>query len=335
MKTVAALAALLLAATAISGCPGGGGKGAATQSSSPPPAARDTAGTSAPADSAPSAGTDPVARGQAIYAGTEYSNTGLSCAHCHAASAAEAEGRIFIAHSGYGAATRGAWKITSQAQLDAKKGFAATLVDAANACVGAPYMNHKEKLIEGADAAALTAYLESISDPAAKDGQAFIIARAKSLPVSGLKPDKAHGQQIYEQSCKHCHDAGIKGLEELEGAKDWLNPVQVMAKVRKLDGWYDNNKDAKYASLNHGRGSQLAALYRALGVNSALAEENPCGNPCGGSGEAAEHEQGEGHAEGEDGEDDIFPEGAMPFFGTDILSDQDVVDVAFYVAEEL
>lgn len=332
MKSVAALAALLAAATAISGCPGGGKQDATSASA---PSARATAPDSAP-EAQPTAAADPVERGKAIYTGTDYSNTGLTCAHCHAASAAEEEGRIFIAHSGYGAATRGAWKITSQEQLDAKKGFAATLVEAANACVGAPYMNHKEKLIEGEDAAALLAYLESISDPAAKDGAAFIIAKAKALPAGGLTPDKENGKRIYEQSCEHCHDAGIEGLEELHGAKDWLNPVQVMAKVRKLDGWYENYETAKYAQgpRRPAAETRFAGLYRALGLSTALAEENPCGeNPCGEAHEGHDHEGHEHHEEGE--EHDVFPEGAMPFFGTDILSDQDVVDVAFYVAEEV
>ncbi len=273
-----------------------------------------------------------VARGDAIYHGTDYSATGLTCAHCHASSPEQEAEQKFIAHTGYGAATRGAWKITKQEELDAKSGYAKTLADAANACINAPYMNHSEKL-SAEDAQAMEAYLKSISKADAWDSAAFKIARGTALPAAGLKPDKANGKRLYEMSCEKCHDAGIKGLEELHGAKDWLNPVQIMAKIRKLDNWYDGYENQKYAAADDAR---LLAFLRGLGVSTASAQENPCGanpcganpcgaNPCGASAES--HEEGD--------EEEIFPKGAMPFYGTDILSDQEVVDVAFYVAEDV
>jgi cytochrome c len=272
-----------------------------------------------------------VARGDAIYHGTDYSSTGLTCAHCHASSVEQEAGQKFIAHTAYGAATRGAWKITTQAQLDAKAGYAKSLAEAANACISAPYMNHKEKLSTD-DALAMEAYLKSISKADAWDSAAFIIARSTMLPAAGLKPDKANGKLIYEQSCEKCHDAGIPGLEELHGAKDWLKPVQIMAKIRKLDNWYEGYEGKDYASAADMR---LLAFLRSMGVNPVMAQDNPCSNPCAGTAEE-QHAEGEADGHHEEGEEDeVFPEGAMPFYGTDILSDQEVVDVAFYVAEEV
>ncbi|MCC7477975.1 c-type cytochrome [bacterium] len=273
---------------------------------------------------------DLVARGDAIYHGTDYSSTGLTCAHCHAVSPEQEAETKFIAHTGYGAATRGAWKITTQEQLDARSGYAKTLADAANACISAPYMNHPEKLTAD-DAKAIEAYLQSISKPDAWDSAAFKIARTKDLPAPGLKPDKENGKRIYEQSCEKCHDAGLQGLEELHGAKDWLSPLQIMAKIRKVDNWYEGYEGKSYAAAAD---SKLLSFLGSLAGSPAMAQENPCGenpcaaNPCveGGSSEA-------GHAEGK--EEVIFPKDSMPFYGTDILTDQEVVDVAFFVAEEV
>lgn len=330
---------LALAVLGLAGCPASKKAADANSTSGTDTAAQQKAATPPPPTEAALGEAELVARGNELFHGTEYSNTGLTCANCHADAAAAETDRKYIAHTGYGAATRGAWKITTQEQLDAKKGYAATLADAANACIGAPYMNHKDKLLMPEDARAMEAYLKSISDASAWDAAAFIIKRTDKLPVAGLKADKANGQQIFEHSCKHCHDGSIKGLDKLDGAKDWLKPIQVMAKIRKLNNWYDGYEGKSYSSLNDMR---LLALLDSLGVRSASAEEpeNPCANPvgdnpCGGSnpcGEAGEAKKGE--HEGEEDED-IFPEGAMPFYGTDILSDQEVVDVATYVAEDL
>jgi mono/diheme cytochrome c family protein len=199
-------------------------------------------------------------------------------------------------------------------------------------------MNNKGHKLSPEDGAAMEAYLKSISRSDAKDAAPFVIARTDKLPAPGLKPDKAAGKLLYEQSCKHCHDAGIEGLESLAGAKDWLTPVQVMAKVRKLDGWYEKYEGQKYAVASGSASAQtLAELRRALGITVVHAQET-------GHDEAAEHseagehheeaehdEEGEHHEEGEE----LFPEGSMPFYGTDILSDQQVVDVSFFVAEDM
>jgi cytochrome c5 len=309
------LAALLVLALVVAGCPksqqsgtgGGNETAAAPETTLPEEVAQDEAST-------------PVDRGRAIYFGTDYSSTGLTCAHCHAVSPDDEQGRIFIAHSGYGAARRGAWKITTQAQLDAGQGFAKTVVDAANVCVKAPYMDHGDKLIEGSDADALTAFLDSI----AQDDKPFIIARAKELPPPGLTPNMANGERIFEQSCSHCHDAGIEGLPDLDDAHTWLNPVQIMAKVRKLTPrWYEDYKNMDYANMEQMPGGDDEVV-------------NPC-NPCGtGVDEDEEHKGGEsGEAEEGGDEERVFKENAMPYYGTDILSDQDVVDVAFYLIEGL
>lgn len=255
---------------------------------------------------------DPVNRGKMIFSGTEYSATGLSCANCHAVSANPA--RIFIAHSASGTLARGAWWIMTQAELDAKQGEAATFAEAANKCVSAPYMGG-QKLIAGDDAKALEAFYQSISDPAAKDSAPFIQTPPKALPPKGLKPDPANGKRIYEASCSRCHGA-IKGIVDLQDANTWLNEVQVMAKVRHLPNWEDGNKDAKYASYP----GRLMRLAQACGLRLAFAQAPGAGADA---------------AAGGDSEQEIFPEKAMPYFASDILSDQDVVDVAFYVIKDL
>jgi hypothetical protein len=266
---------------------------------------------------------DPVTRGQIIFSGKEFSATGLSCANCHAASANPE--RIFIAHSAYGAAARGAWWITTQAEFDAKLGQAATLVDAANKCVSAPYMGGK-KLIEGDDAKALEAFYQSISDPSAKDSAPFIQTPPTALPAKGLKPNSLNGQRIYDNSCSHCHGA-IEGIVDLKDANTWLNEVQVMAKVRKLPDWETANKDATYAYQAWPR-LQLAQVF---GLRAAFAQDPGAGAPPAATAPPAAGAPPAATA----GEQPGFPENAMPYYATDILSDQDVVDVAFYVIQNL
>jgi cytochrome c5 len=305
MYKFALLIAMLLLILAIAGCP----QGEDTTDTGGSDTTADATGGDGGEDAAPAG--DLVARGREIYTGTDYSNTGLTCAHCHAISPTAEQDQIFIAHSGYGAASRGAWKITSQAQLDAGKGYADTVVDAANVCVKAAYMDHGDELIAGHDAEALEAFLESIS----VEDQPFIIAKASSLPAPGLTPDKANGKLVYEQSCKNCHDAGIDGLPLLVDASEWLNAAQVMAKVRKLKGnWYNDFEGVDYMNMDEMAGGDDEIV-------------NPC-NPCGdGHDEHEEHEEHEEHG--------VFKEGAMPYYGTDILSDQQVVDVAYYVSEDM
>jgi mono/diheme cytochrome c family protein len=278
---------------------------------------------------------DPLSRGKMIFSGAEFSATGLSCANCHAASASAEQGRIFIAHSAYGAVARGAWWITTQAEFDAKLGQAATLVDAANKCVSAPYMGGK-KLIQGDDAKALEAFYQSISDPAAKDSAPLIQTPPKALPPKGLKPDKANGKRVYEESCSHCHGM-VKGIVDLTDANTWLNEVQVMAKLRHLPDWEKSNKDAKYAY----HAWPYMRLAQTFGLTPAFAQAPGAGGkpPAGAAPPAAGTTPPAGAsadtAAGDGGDGRIFPENAMPYFATDILSDQDVVDVAFYVIKDL
>lgn len=307
------LVALIALALVVAGCPKGqqAGNGTGDQTAAVP--------ATPPSEEAPPGGAgSPVDRGREIYTGTDYSNTGLTCANCHALSPDDEKDRIFIAHSGYGAARRGAWKITTQAQLDAGQGFAKTVVDAANVCVKAPYMDHGDKLIEGDDAVALTAFLDSI----AQDDKPFIIARAKALPPPGMTPDMENGKRIFEESCEHCHDSGIKGLPDLDDAYTWLNPVQVMAKIRKLTpNWYNDYQNTDYMNMEQTPDSSDDEVVNPCG-------DNPCGTGVDDEGEQEGNEPGEGEEE-----DNVFKKNAMPYYGTDILSDQDVVDVAYYVTK--
>lgn len=327
--TKALTAFVIMGTLLLCACPGGGG-------SKEDASAGKTAGGDVVARTPPEevpVKVDLASRGREIYFGTEYSNTGLSCAHCHAASPAdEANGKL-IAHTGYGAAARGSWKHTDQAQLDAKAGKAGSLLEAANFCVSAPYMNSKDHQISGQDGEALETYMASIADASAWDAAPFVIEVSRSMPAAGLTPDMENGKRIYENTCERCHD-GIEGIEELHGLGEWMNPMQLMGKIRKMPDWFDTYESATYASLSSHNTDRVVAWM--LGSTAAYAQEgNPCGenpradnpcaqNPCGDNPCGAEHD---------DDEDSIFAEGAMPFFATDILSDQDVVDVAHYLIE--
>ncbi len=315
--TKALSAFLLCGLLLLTACPGGGDSGDSADAGKS--GSTDIVAQTPPADDATDTmdtAADPVARGKEIYFGTDYSNTGLSCAHCHAASPEdEANGKL-IAHTGYGAVSRGSWKNTDQAMLDAGEGRATSVVDAANKCVGAPYMAHKEQLIEGSDADALAAYMDSIADESAWDAAAFVIEVQRSMPVAGLTPDMENGERIYENTCERCHDAGIEGIEELHGLGEWMTPMQLMGKIRKMPDWYNAYEGVEYASLSSH--SLDRAVAWMLGSTVAHAQE---ANPCG------EHN--------DLGSDDhtVFSEDAMPFFASDILSDQDVVDVAHFIIE--
>ena len=312
--------ALLLTA-----CPGGGsdsGKQATTS-----PGASNTGGkqTGSPAtQTAPvkTADADPIQRGYEIFHTTEYSNTSLACVNCHADSERSGTERVFIASSGHGAFSRGAWKITSQAQLEAGAGHADTLIDAANICVVAPYLNHAEQLIEGSDAESLLAYLESI----ATADEAFVIERPKQMPVGGLLNDDVNGYQIYHNSCRNCHDADLKDVPELVGVSDWLNALQLMAKIRKIgDDYYGDWEGMDYSDYAEGE---------EIPVSGLASSANPCSdNPCGDGHDHSAHGAGpDSHGAAPDR---MFAEGAMPYYSTRILSDQDVVDVAYFLAKQL
>jgi hypothetical protein len=105
------LVALLLLVVAVAGCPKGEPGGDETGA--------------APPEQGMTADASRVDRGRAIFVGTEYSSTGLSCAHCHALMPQDEQNRIFIAHSAYGAAQRGAWWVKAR-QLHAGRGDAVT-----------------------------------------------------------------------------------------------------------------------------------------------------------------------------------------------------------------
>ena len=339
MMNKALIASLVLGLLMLCGCPGGGGgDNADSGGSSGGTSSSDTntsdssgdSGTAADTDGSADAGgalsgTELVARGEAIFRGTEYSNTGLTCAHCHAASPDDEKEARLIAHTAYGAAPRGSRKHVDQASLDAGAGKAGTLLEASNFCVGAPYMAHKEQLIEGSDGEALTAYLESIADETAWDAAPFVLDINRSMPVAGLTPNMENGERIYEHSCERCHEGDIEGLEELHGASEWLNPMQIMAKIRKQKDWYGAYEDAVNSAAVPSHDLDRAVAWM-LGIDTAWAQdENPCGE------HEEHHDEGGEHHD----EDSVFEENAMPHYASDILSDQDVVDVAHYIAENV
>ncbi len=87
--------------------------------------------------------------------------------------------------------------------------------------------------------------------------------RAQSAPAaepvdaaaaSAVKPDPAHGQQVYRQACAFCHDKGVAGAPKLGDAAAW-GP-------RLAQGI-----DTLYASALQGKGAMPAR-----GGNPALAD---------------------------------------------------------------
>ncbi len=76
---------------------------------------------------------------------------------------------------------------------------------------------------------------------------------AEATPVAS-KPDLAHGQQIYRQSCAVCHDKGVAGAPKLGDATAWS--------TRLAQGM-----DALYASSLRGKGAMPAK-----GGNPSLAD---------------------------------------------------------------
>jgi len=76
---------------------------------------------------------------------------------------------------------------------------------------------------------------------------------AEAAPVAP-KPDLAHGQQIYRQSCAVCHDKGIAGAPKLGDATAWS--------ARLAQGM-----DALYATSLRGKGAMPAK-----GGNPSLAD---------------------------------------------------------------
>ena len=76
---------------------------------------------------------------------------------------------------------------------------------------------------------------------------------AEATPVAP-KPDLAHGQQIYRQSCAVCHDKGIAGAPKLGDATAWS--------ARLAQGM-----DALYATSLRGKGAMPAK-----GGNPALSD---------------------------------------------------------------
>jgi len=92
---------------------------------------------------------------------------------------------------------------------------------------------------------------------AAKPAQAAPVSPAtiatEATPVA-LKPDLAHGQQIYRQSCAVCHDKGIAGSPKLGDATAWS--------PRLAQGM-----DALYATSLRGKGAMPAK-----GGNPSLAD---------------------------------------------------------------
>ena len=87
--------------------------------------------------------------------------------------------------------------------------------------------------------------------PAAPVRPATIAAEATP---AAPKPDLAHGQQIYRQSCAVCHDKGIAGAPKLNDPAAWV--------ARLAQGM-----DALYATSLRGKGAMPAK-----GGNPSLAD---------------------------------------------------------------
>jgi|GEM_PF-1803766 len=77
---------------------------------------------------------------------------------------------------------------------------------------------------------------------------------AAVAPVPAPKPDLAHGQQIYRQSCAVCHDKGVAGAPKLGDSSAWA--------PRLTQGM-----DALYTTALRGKGAMPAK-----GGNPALAD---------------------------------------------------------------
>jgi len=316
----AALCALLtlLVLSVLAGCPGPHKKGPAAQleKGTAPPAAK-------PVETAPPV--DPIARGKELFSTAAYSATGITCANCHAANTADLTGRIYIAHSALGMAPRGAWWISDDAQLKAMLGSSPTLADAALVCIAGPYMNYKLAVPPG-DKDALAAYLNSIADPAAKDAKPFIVQTNYAMPPGGLTPNVENGKRVFESSCKYCHGA-VLDLSTLKGAGGIWNPLQIMGKVRKAKGnWFNDHKGKIYGAAGEPASQRLARLF---GMQPALAQGESGVEPP----ENITPAQGQGGEGVEDANPETlkFPKDGMPGFAPDLLTDQEVVDVAHYV----
>jgi mono/diheme cytochrome c family protein len=138
-----------------------------------------------------------------------------------------------------------------------------------------------------------------------------------------------NGKRIYDESCSHCHGV-VEGIVDLKDANTWLGEVQVMAKLRKLPNWEDANKGAKYASSAW----NAMRLAQAFGLRPAFAQDPGAGSAPPAAGAPPEGGAPADAAAGDDSEQ-IFPDNAMPYYASDILSDKDVVDVACYVIRDL
>jgi cytochrome c5 len=79
-------------------------------------------------------------------------------------------------------------------------------------------------------------------------------APASEPAASAAKPDLAHGEKIYRQSCAFCHDKGVAGAPKTGDAAAWV--------PRLAQGM-----DALYAAALRGKGAMPAK-----GGNPALAD---------------------------------------------------------------
>jgi len=104
-----------------------------------------------------------------------------------------------------------------------------------------------------------TAPAKSTQPIAAKPVQAAPVSpatiAAEATPVAP-KPDLAHGQQIYRQSCAVCHDKGIAGAPKLGDATAWS--------ARLAQGM-----DVLYSTALRGKGAMPAK-----GGNPSLADSD-------------------------------------------------------------
>ena len=88
----------------------------------------------------------------------------------------------------------------------------------------------------------------------AAEAQPTPVDRTRSETSPAARPDLAHGQQVYRQSCAFCHDKGIMGAPRIGDVGAWS--------PRLAQG-----VDALYASALHGKGAMPAK-----GGNPSLAD---------------------------------------------------------------
>jgi cytochrome c5 len=92
--------------------------------------------------------------------------------------------------------------------------------------------------------------------PASQPISAAASVKSAEAKPAAPKPDRAHGQQVYRQTCAFCHDKGIAGAPKIGDVTAWS--------PRLAQGM-----DTLYASALRGKGAMPAK-----GGNPSLADDD-------------------------------------------------------------